>query len=115
MPIQSMETENFTFIKYLRKEFGEIQKFKAVTSEVFSQLRKMKDVILDLSQLTTITSAEIGVVIHLARELVKKEKTVHIIPSQNVRSTLHSLNFEKMPGITLYKNLEDFQKQMSTT
>jgi anti-anti-sigma regulatory factor len=102
MPIKKLIKDQFVYIAFRKGDISEMNEFKRELAHVLKQ--DERDIVIDLSQETKISEAEVALLAGIIRQLQGSPRTLRIITTFASYTRLANHNLDKAENIQLYKN-----------
>jgi anti-anti-sigma regulatory factor len=112
MAFEKKDTSIFTYLFYKREHSGDFEAIKRELLILTSKLSDGKDIILDLSSLSTISSVEIGFVARIINTLKGSTRQLRIVANGQIKRMLDSTGITKLPNLIIYETREQFVEEI---
>lgn len=112
MTLKKKELQQFIYLTYTRSCGRDSTPFKRDLLSYASAAVSEKDIILDLSTCSFLTSAEIGVLAGLVSNFKGTTRCLRIIANKELFKTLVSINLHKLEHLAIYEDKNNFITQV---
>ena len=112
MGIEKQDTPLFVYIVYKREDGSDINKIKVELSNQCGAGNDNKDIILDLSYLSSIFSPEIGFIVRLLQDIKGTSRYLRLILNPTVKKALEATHIEELPNLVFYNNRQEFTESL---
>ena len=112
MSLKKSVTEQFIYLRYVRKEYKDFSYFKRELENMLSSSVGNRDVVVDFTGSTGITSSEIGLLVRLTNKFKGTARFLRIVGTEQITKTLKSTNVHKLENLTIYTDQKEFVEQV---
>ena len=112
MPIKKKVTDHFTYISYTRESYNDVTGFKRALENLLGKTAADRDVVVDLSASSGVSSSEIGLLIRLLNSFKGTARFLRIVGNEQITKTLLLTKIDKLGNLVIYKDQEEFVKKV---
>lgn len=112
MALKKIENSHLIYISYIRESFKEFEQFKNILANSGSLSENEKDIVIDLTGTSYISSPEIGAIIRLVKRLQGTRRFLHIIATPSIKKVLDSTNVNRIKNLVIYQGQQEFKQKM---
>ena len=112
MSIKKSVTEQFIYLRYVRKEYKDFSLFKRELENMLSSTVGDRDVVVDFSGSVGISSSEIGLLVRLINKFRGTARYLRVVGTEQITKTLKSTNIHKLENLTIYNDQREFVEQV---
>ncbi len=112
MAISRKVNGRFVYISYQRENYKDFEQFKRELDNSASLNYDSKDIIVDFTGSSCITSPEIGEMVRLLRTLQGSSRFMRLITTPSIHKTIASTNLDKLGNLVIYKDQKEFVTQL---
>jgi len=113
MAFHKNETSEFIYLGYKKENQLDFENFKIEMTNTTSANEKMKDIIVDLSGCTCITSPEIGIMVRVLRYIQGTARMLRLITTPEIKKTLEATNILRMKNLVTYEDQKSFFEEIA--
>lgn len=114
MAVKKVETDHFVYFGFHRNRHSDIQLLRADIATCIEMLEEPKDVILDISSLSDVSSLEITIFMQLAQALAHIHRHLRIIAASHVEDVIKHRIRSGFKNVLIYGSvqlvIEDMKK-----
>lgn len=112
MPIKRTINGRFVYLSYQRESYKDFEQFKRELDNSASLNYESKDIIVDFTGSSSVTSPEIGELVRLLKTLQGSPRFLRIITTPPIRKILTSTNLDKLGNLVMYESQKEFVSQL---
>ena len=112
MSLKKSVTDQFIYLRYIRKEYKDFSHFKRELENMLSSSVGDRVVVVDFTGSTGITSSEIGLLVRLINKFKGTARFLRIVGTEQITKTLKSTNVHKLENLTIYTDQKEFVEQV---
>ena len=112
MSLKKSVTDQFIYLRYVRKEYKDFSYFKRELENMLSSSVGDRDVVVDFTSSTGITSSEIGLLVRLINKFKGTARFLRIVGTEQITKTLKSTCIDKLENLTIYTDQKEFVEQV---
>jgi anti-anti-sigma regulatory factor len=115
MSVLTREYPQFFYVKYNREGYQDLEDLKREFGNFTGLSATPKDVAVDLTGSSYITSPEIGALVRLMMSLQKVGCSVMLIAPPAIKKFLYTTNLHKSPNLEIYEDHKQFAEVLQKT
>ena len=112
MAFRKVEKKDFIYFFYSREQHEDLDRFRLELGNLACTLGCIKDVVVDFSGASTVSSAEISILIRVLKSMFDTGRTLRLITPPHIERLISATNITKLKNIQLYESLETLCAQM---
>lgn len=108
MPLKKRILDQFIYLNYVREDIHDFNRLKRELENMLSVVAGDRDVVIDFTGCSGISSSEIGLLVRLINHFKKTARFVRIVGSDKITATLKTTNIHTLPNFMIYESQKAF-------
>ena len=115
MAFRKVDHKELIYLAYNREAAKDFDNFKREVVNATSVTSAQKDLVIDLTGSSTVTSPELGILIRILQNFKDSTRSLRIITTPEIRRIIDSTNISRLKNLVLYDDQKSFFSQLKTS
>lgn len=108
MPLKKRILSQFIYLHFIREDYKDFTLFKRELENMLSQSVGDRDIVIDFTGSSGITSSEIGLLVRLINHFQGTARFLRIVGTEKTIATLKSTNIQNLENFMIYEDQKAF-------